>query len=217
MVAVPAASIRPGSRWRRCRRTSGICRRRAVGGDDALLWDGPAAVVPVPVGDRGRVGPGDAGRGAGLLPVAAGGGQAGRPHWRHPDEPVPPRPKARSYAASVRAHSETVLRGFYDFHLRRGHRADPEPVPAGPVAAGRPGARASQSDGAAPQRADRAVPADGADTDSAQRPRRGVQRDLRAAALAPGPGAGRVLRLHRGAGLGAAVGHRRAGSIRAGS
>ena len=49
----------------------------------------------------------------------------------------------------MRAHSETVLRGFYDFHLRRRHRADYEPVPAGSVPRGRPGARAPQSDGAA--------------------------------------------------------------------
>ena len=52
------------------------------------------------------------------------------------------------YAASVRAHSETVLRGFYDFHRRRA-AARCEPVPAGPVATQRPRACASQSDGAA--------------------------------------------------------------------
>ena len=34
-----------------------------------------------------------------------------------------------------------------------------------------------------------------------------VQRDLRPAAVAPGPGPGRLLRVHRGAGLGVAVGH----------
>ena len=90
---------------------------------------------------------------------------------------------------------------------RRRHRADPQPVPAGSVPARPPGARAPQPDGAAPQRADRAVSAEGAQPGPAQRPGRGVQRDLRAAALASGPGAGRLLRLHRGAGLGAAVDH----------
>ena len=54
-------------------------------------------------------------------------GQPVRPHWRHQGgEPEtittggrltsPCRP----YAASVRAHSETVLRSFYDFHLDAG-------------------------------------------------------------------------------------------------
>ena len=48
-----------------------------VGGHGSLLRDGPAAVVPVPVGGRGGLGSGDAGRGTGLLPLAAGGRQAG--------------------------------------------------------------------------------------------------------------------------------------------
>jgi integrase len=43
------------------------------------------------------------------------GGQPKRPHWRHPEGPVPSGPAA-TYSASVRAHSETVLRSFYDFH-----------------------------------------------------------------------------------------------------
>ena len=65
------------------------------------------------------MGPGDADRGPRLLPLAAGRGQA-----------VPPalaqrrtRTSAASggaYAPSVRAHSETVLRSFYDFHLEAG-------------------------------------------------------------------------------------------------
>ena len=42
-----------------------------------------------------------------------------RPHWRHPDQPAQTAAaysvKDR-YAPSVRAHSETVLRSFYDFH-----------------------------------------------------------------------------------------------------
>ena len=43
-----------------------------------------------------------------------------RPHWRHHDDQLaidpPTAVPGRSYSASVRAHSETVLRGFYDFH-----------------------------------------------------------------------------------------------------
>ena len=43
-----------------------------------------------------------------------------RPHWRHRDDQIVTEPPAavigKAYSASVRAHSETVLRGFYDFH-----------------------------------------------------------------------------------------------------
>jgi hypothetical protein len=52
-------------------------------------------------------------------------GKPVRPHWRRRDEPVGSARsgdglRARPYAASVRAHSETVLRSFYDFHLDAG-------------------------------------------------------------------------------------------------
>lgn len=43
-------------------------------------------------------------------------GKPSRPHWRRPTEPAA-RSSGGPYAPSVRAHSETVLRGFYDFHL----------------------------------------------------------------------------------------------------
>ena len=47
-------------------------------------------------------------------------GRPARPHWRRPDEPavgsVAAAPGGAAYAVSVRAHSESVLRGFYDFH-----------------------------------------------------------------------------------------------------
>ncbi|WP_433521526.1 tyrosine-type recombinase/integrase [Nocardia pseudovaccinii] len=39
-----------------------------------------------------------------------------RPHWRN-ENASPPASSGKPYAASVRAHSETVLRCFYDFHL----------------------------------------------------------------------------------------------------
>lgn len=48
-----------------------------------------------------------------------------RRHWRRQDQPaavgeVERRPGNGAYAVSVRAHSETVLRGFYDFHRDAG-------------------------------------------------------------------------------------------------
>jgi len=45
-------------------------------------------------------------------------GKPTRPHWRtEPDAAaLPAAGTGEAYAASVRAHSETVLRGFYDFH-----------------------------------------------------------------------------------------------------
>ena len=48
---------------------------------------------------------------------------AGKPgRSRRPGQPpaVPPLPAGTPYAASVRAHSETVLRSFYNFHLDMG-------------------------------------------------------------------------------------------------
>jgi len=50
-------------------------------------------------------------------------GKPARPHWRERDRPGPAAPVSASggvYAPSVRAHSETVLRGFYDFHRDAG-------------------------------------------------------------------------------------------------
>lgn len=44
-------------------------------------------------------------------------GKPSRRHWRRPDEVPAPRSTGKAYAPSVRAHSETVLRSFYDFHL----------------------------------------------------------------------------------------------------
>ena len=55
--------------------------------------------------------------------MAAGGGQAGPAALAAAGPAGPAAPAAASgeaYAPSVRAHSETVLRGFYDFHLEAG-------------------------------------------------------------------------------------------------
>lgn len=42
--------------------------------------------------------------------------QPRRPHWRRPSEEGRWAAGGKPYAPSVRAHSETVLRSFYDFH-----------------------------------------------------------------------------------------------------
>jgi integrase len=47
-------------------------------------------------------------------------GKPARGHWRRPDETPDPRATGEAYAPSARAHSETVLRGFYEFHLDAG-------------------------------------------------------------------------------------------------
>lgn len=48
-------------------------------------------------------------------------GKPTRPHWRAAhDAPSPNTSSGQAYAASVRAHSETVLRRFYDFHREAG-------------------------------------------------------------------------------------------------
>ncbi|MEE1838774.1 tyrosine-type recombinase/integrase [Streptomyces sp. NPDC088190] len=44
-------------------------------------------------------------------------GQPDRPHWRSGQPSDPSQRTAKPYAASVRAHNETVLRCFYAFHL----------------------------------------------------------------------------------------------------
>ena len=52
-----------------------------------------------------------------------------RPHWRRPA--VAPRAahRPKPYSTSVRAHSETVLRSFYDFHLDAGTGPVVNPFP----------------------------------------------------------------------------------------
>jgi site-specific recombinase XerD len=54
-----------------------------------------------------------------------------RPHWRRRDEALSELPplKTEHYAASVRAHSETVLRTFYEFHLETGAGPIMNPFP----------------------------------------------------------------------------------------
>ncbi len=60
-------------------------------------------------------------------------GKPARPHWRTQEGigagPAVPASAGEVYAASVRAHSETVLRGFYDFHRDAGSGPVPNPFP----------------------------------------------------------------------------------------
>jgi hypothetical protein len=95
-------------------------------------------------------------------------GKPARPHWRNRDRPQPDAAPGEVYAPSVRAHSETVLRGFYDFHREAGTGPLVNPFP---LDRSRRGSRACapQSDGAIPPRAQRHVPAGGPVPDSAQR------------------------------------------------
>jgi integrase len=55
-------------------------------------------------------------------------GQQPRPHWRHPEQTAATSSR-KAYAPSVRAHSETVLRGFYDFHRDAGSGPVLNPFP----------------------------------------------------------------------------------------
>jgi integrase len=59
-------------------------------------------------------------------------GKPVRPHWREQDRPGAGRPAAASgvaYSPSVRAHCETVLRSFYDFHVEAGTGLLANPFP----------------------------------------------------------------------------------------
>jgi site-specific recombinase XerD len=48
-------------------------------------------------------------------------GKPARPHWRRGEQPeVSARSSGRAYSVSVRAHTESVLRGFYDVHCEAG-------------------------------------------------------------------------------------------------
>ncbi|MGH9303720.1 MAG: tyrosine-type recombinase/integrase [Acidimicrobiales bacterium] len=53
-----------------------------------------------------------------------------RPHWRHQDGTAESPPaQSGQYSPAVRAHSETVLRSFYDFHADAGSGPATNPFP----------------------------------------------------------------------------------------
>lgn len=56
-------------------------------------------------------------------------GKPSRPHWRTSGEAAAVPANGGAYAPSVRAHSETVLRSFYDFHLEEGSGPVVNPFP----------------------------------------------------------------------------------------
>jgi integrase len=56
-------------------------------------------------------------------------GKPARSHWRNRGKPAEPRSAVEAYAPSVRAHCETVLRCFYEFHLGAGSGPIINPFP----------------------------------------------------------------------------------------
>ena len=109
-----------------------------------------------------------------------------RPHWRRPDGDVGAVARSRTgpsvnavtgkamrgsrYAAATVAHCETVLRGFYDFHLEAGTGPMVNPVPGGPILRCRPRGCPSQSDGAVRRASQRPVSAEGGGSGAAVYP-----------------------------------------------
>jgi integrase len=64
-------------------------------------------------------------------------GKPSRPHWRKHGKAVEPRSTVEAYAPSVRAHCETVLRCFYEFHLGAGSGPIINPFPLDRAGRGR--------------------------------------------------------------------------------
>jgi site-specific recombinase XerD len=56
-------------------------------------------------------------------------GKPARPHWRAAEQPQAAVSSGKAYAPSVRAHCETVLRSFYDYHLEAGTGPIVNPFP----------------------------------------------------------------------------------------
>ena len=133
---------------------------RAHGGHAAVVWDGPAALVPLlcerwvpdgirPPGWR----PGTFAAGFSSPGKGAGGAVRTAPGR----DPVTGKPPAAAMRATV-AHCETVLRSFYDFHLEAGTGPMVNPFPLARGRRGRANAHRSPMD---PFRAARrAVPAE---------------------------------------------------------
>src|SRR5664279_1848590 len=97
-------------------------------------------------------------------PQAARGGTG----WS-PKQQLHTRPCADTHARRV-VHSETVLRGFYDFH-RDGHRPDHEPISARSVPSFNARERTPQPDGRVGTRPGGPLSAEGAKQDSPGDPR----------------------------------------------
>jgi len=102
--------------------------------DTAVIRDGPAALVPFRLGRRGAVGPGDPAGGRDFCRWLALREKPARPPVVS-DQPAASEPGdwqaglGRKYAVATRAHSETVLRVFYDFHRDAGTGPMVNPFP----------------------------------------------------------------------------------------
>jgi integrase len=92
-------------------------------GMDLLRWFRFTWAIGVPWGQATRAEARDFSR---WMLVA---GKPSRPHWRRPSEIPGPPFTGQAYAPAVRAHSETVLRGFYDFHIEAGTGPIVNPFP----------------------------------------------------------------------------------------
>jgi len=114
IIAADGTTLEPVSAWfadlLAAGRSSATLRSYGM---DLLRWFRFLAALEVPWDRASRTEARDFSR---WLQVA---GKPSRPHWRHPEEPASV-PTNKMYAPSVRAHSETVLRGFYDFHRDEG-------------------------------------------------------------------------------------------------
>src|SRR5215469_17442615 len=201
VAAVPVARSGRGPGWSGCGVPAGFAGVGPAGDHAAHVRDRAVALVPVLMGGRGVVGSGDPCRGPGLQPLDPDRRQA-RSHGR-PGVPNPVTGKARpgrGCAPATVTHSESVLRGFYDFHCEAGTGPIVNPFP---LARGRRGrAHAPQPDGALPRRTFRALPAPAGPQGAAPHPGGEVQSAVRRLGLAPRPRAGGVLRVYWGAGPG---------------
>ena len=115
-----------------------------------------------------------------------------------PPNPVTGKPAlGPGYAVATIAHSETVLRGFYDFHRDVGAGPILNPFPLDIARRSRAGECPPQPDGRLEARPGRAISPQSAAADSAGDSRRAVQHAVRGTAVEPRPGPGGVLDLHR--------------------
>ena len=106
---------------------AGVAGGRAAGDDAAVVLAGAAALVPVHLGRRGAVEPGDQGRGPGLLPVAPARRQARAAEGAQ--DSAGEAPASTRFAPSTVAHCETVCRSFYAYHLEAGTGPIVNPFP----------------------------------------------------------------------------------------
>jgi integrase len=124
IIAADGTTVEPVSAWfadlLAAGRSSATLRSYGM---DLLRWFRFLAAIEVPWDRVSRTEARDFSRWLGVA------GKPSRPHWRHPEEPASSVPTKKMYAPSVRAHSETVLRGFYDFHRDEGSGPVLNPFP----------------------------------------------------------------------------------------